>query len=149
MARLITVLLRLLIWLLLSADLSTLNVLIGVMVALLLPMGRRHRALPPRLLLIALRDSLLAIPQAYAEALELLLRRRPWQERLERQAWSGQGASLLIFLEVFRITLTPLTIALGIEPGARACRVHRLVPQPVAMDDPGTVAVAPGQEARR
>jgi multicomponent Na+:H+ antiporter subunit E len=68
---------------------------------------------------------------------------------LERQAWSGQGASLLIFLEVFRITLTPLTIALGIEPGARACRVHRLVPQPAAMDDPGSVAVAPGQEARR
>lgn len=140
MARLITVLLRLLIWLLLSADLSTLNVVIGVLVALLLPMARRPRPLPPRLLLRALRDSLLAIPQAYGEALVLLLQRRPWQERLESQPWSAQGASLLIFLEVFRITLTPLTIALGIEqPGARACRVHRLVPQ----------SAAPAAEAQR
>ena len=40
MARLITVALRLLIWCLLSGDLGTTNVAIGLAVALALPMGR-------------------------------------------------------------------------------------------------------------
>lgn len=148
MARLITVLLRLLIWLLLSADLSTLNVLIGVMVALLLPMGRRHRPLPLAVWPEALRSSLLAIPLAYAEAWALLLRRRPWTERLEPQAWSDQGVSLLIFLEVFRITLTPLTIALGLDPRGGTIRVHRLVPPAPAAAGSSGVAGSPSQEPR-
>jgi multicomponent Na+:H+ antiporter subunit E len=31
-----------------------------------------------------------------------------------------------VFLDVFRITLTPLTIALGLEAGGSSYRVHRL-----------------------
>lgn len=125
MARLITVALRLLVWLLLSADLSLVNVLIGVLVALLLPMARR-RPLPLRQLLSALAASIAAIPQAYGEA-ALLLRGGPGMvERLESQRFTGAGSALLVFLEVFRVTLTPLTIALGVEPGGRAFRIHRL-----------------------
>ncbi len=129
MARLITMVLRLLIWLLLSADLSWINGLIGALVALLLPMARRTRPLRLRQLLVALRLSLLAIPQAYAEALQVLWGGRALEDRLESQRFTGSDSALLLFLEVFRVTLTPLTIALGIDPGGRAFRVHRLAPR--------------------
>ncbi|MFO7628239.1 MAG: sodium:proton antiporter [Prochlorococcaceae cyanobacterium] len=129
MARLITVLLRLLIWLLLSADLSWINVLIGALVAMLLPMARSTRPLRLRQLLVALRESLLAIPQAYSEGLQLLWRGRDLEESLESQRFTGSDSALLIFLEVFRVTLTPFTIALGIDTGGRAFRVHRLAPR--------------------
>jgi len=77
--------------------------------------------------------SLRAIPQAYGEAFQLVLR-RPGRERLEHTPveWSRQGRSqgqppaALVFLDVFRITLTPLTIALGLEAGGSSYRVHRL-----------------------
>ena len=126
MARLITVLLRLLIWCLLSADLGLTNVLIGLLVAIVLPMAGRRRPLPLDALLRSLAASLAAVPQAYGEALRLLAPGRPMQERRESQQVTAQGSALLVFLEVFRITLTPLTIALGVDRGGRAFRVHRL-----------------------
>ena len=63
---------RLALWCLLTADLSRLNLLIGVLIALLLPRVR-SRPLPLRELLRALGRSLLAIPRAYLEALRLIL----------------------------------------------------------------------------
>lgn len=129
MARLITVALRLLIWLLLTADLSRVNVLIGVLVAVLMPMSRRSRRLPLGQLLVALRDSLLAIPQAFGEGLRLLRPGGPLEEGLETQRFTDSGSALLIFLEVFRVTLTPFTIALGLDADGRAFRVHRLAPR--------------------
>lgn len=131
MGRVITVTLRLLIWLLLTGDLSRVNVLIGVLVAVLLPMSRRSRRLPLRPLLVALRDSLLAIPQAFAEGFVLLRSGRTLTETLETQGFSDSGSALLIFLEVFRVTLTPFTIALGMDADGRAFRVHRLAPPEV------------------
>jgi multicomponent Na+:H+ antiporter subunit E len=129
MGRVITLALRLLIWLLLTGDLSRVNGLIGVLVALLLPMSRRSRRLPLRQLLLALRDSLLAIPQAFAEGLALLRSGRNLAETLETQRFADSGSALLIFLEVFRVTLTPFTIALGLDSEGRALRVHRLAPR--------------------
>lgn len=132
MARLIVVAMRLLVWCLLTADLEAANLAIGLAVALALPQPRANRSLPLSQLLRALLLSLRSIPQAYAEALHLLLR-RPAHERMERTApeWSrdsrpGAGApGTLVFLDVFRITLTPLTIALGMDADG-FYRVHRL-----------------------
>ena len=129
MGRVITVALRLLIWLLLTGDPGLVNVLIGVLVALVLPMSRRSRRLPLRQLLAALRDSLLAVPQAFTEGLALLRGGRRLEEGLETQRFSDSGSALLIFLEVFRVTLTPFTIALGLDAGGQAFRVHRLAPR--------------------
>ena len=133
MARLIVVGLRLLVWCLLTADLEAANLAIGLAVALALPQPRGHRHLPASLLARAILASLRAIPQAYAEALALLWR-RPGVERLELTPaeWpNGTGSmapphAVLVFLDVFRITLTPFTIALGMDPGGRHYRVHRL-----------------------
>ena len=130
MARLITIALRLLIWCLLSADLGTTNVVIGLAVALALPLSRRNRHLPLRQLMRLLVASLVAIPVAYWEAVLLLARGSRLQGRLESAPVTAQSSALLTFLDVFRITLTPLTIALGVEADGRSYTVHRMAQPP-------------------
>ncbi len=129
MARLIVISLRLLIWLLLSADLDLANVAIGVAVALALPLPRRVRRLSFHDLARAFAASLGALPQAYREAAQLLLHPRAERSELHDEPVLARGhpSSALIFLDVFRITLTPFTIALGLDASGRSYRVHQLV----------------------
>ncbi|NEQ29691.1 MAG: Na+/H+ antiporter subunit E [Leptolyngbya sp. SIO4C5] len=106
----LNLILRLTIWFLLTADLSWANILIGVSVALLLPRGYTA---PGRLQdwLRSLGETLVAIPQAYKEAVEIILRPHRHEEitveRVKPQRTPG-----LIFLDIFLITFTPKTIAL-------------------------------------
>jgi multicomponent Na+:H+ antiporter subunit E len=129
MSRLILIALRMLIWLLLTADPDELNVVIGLVVSLALPLPRRVRSLTPAQLRRALVASLAAVPQAYSEAVQLLLHRRLEESVLhdEPAQASGRPSSLLVFLDVFRITITPFTIVLGLDDGGRSYRVHHLV----------------------
>ena len=130
LALLLTTALRLAIWLMLSGDMGRANVMIGLAVALLLPRAR-SQPLSLRELVAALGRCLLAIPQAYAEALALMLGGEP-VEREVLQPATDRPAPLLVFLEVFRITLTPFTIALGLAADGSHYRVHTLVPRSLA-----------------
>jgi multicomponent Na+:H+ antiporter subunit E len=132
MARLIVIALRLLIWLLLSADLEVANVAIGLAVALALPLPRRLRRLSLQQLGRAFAASVGALPQAYREAAQLLLHPRAELTTVhdEPVLVPGKPSSALVFLDVFRITLTPFTIALGLDDGGRSYRVHQLVIPP-------------------
>jgi multicomponent Na+:H+ antiporter subunit E len=104
------ILLRLTIWFLLTADLSPANIMIGMAVALLLP---RSYTSPASLKdwLRALGETIVAIPQAYLEAFEIILRPHNHEditmERVKPQRTPG-----LIFLDIFIITFTPKTIVL-------------------------------------
>ena len=69
-----------------------------------------------------------AVISAFADLTELGL--KPAYQLALALDKKGKAPALLVFLEVFRVTITPLTIALGIEPGGRAFRVHRLAPPP-------------------
>jgi multicomponent Na+:H+ antiporter subunit E len=117
---------RLALWCLLTSDLSQLNLLIGLVVALLLPRAR-SRPLPVRVLLKATLRGLLAIPQAFAEALRLVMA-PAMVEREDSEPATDRALPLLVFLDVFRITLTPFTIVLGLEDGGRRYRIHTLTP---------------------
>ncbi len=119
--------LRLALWCLLSMDLRPANLLIGLAVALLLP-RRGGPPLPLPQLLGAVGRALAAIPEAYGQAFALILapRCRAQQVSVERQEGPGD---LLLVLEIFRITLTPLTLVLGLEADGRRLRVHELVPE--------------------
>ena len=120
---------RLLLWALLTADLGLVNLAIGMGLALLLPHARGpSQPLAPTLR--ALCRSLLAVPLAYGEALALMV----GGDR-ERESWIERPASdprnrLLVFLEVFAITLTPFTIVLGLSDGERGASytIHQLQP---------------------
>ena len=106
----LNIILRLVIWFLLTANLSVANIIIGICVALLLPRGR---SVP-----VALKDwlrvlwkTVVAIPQAYLEAFELIFRPHTHEEivmeRVKPRRLPG-----LIFLDIFVITFTPKTIVM-------------------------------------
>ena len=106
----LNLILRLVIWFLLTANLSVANIIIGVSIALLLP-GRPKA--PGRLKdwLRALWETLVAIPQAYKEAFEMILRPHHYEEVTMERVKPGRTPGL-IFLDIFLITFTPKTIVL-------------------------------------
>lgn len=105
----LNLLLRLAIWFLLTADFGIANIIIGVCVALILP----RRASPGALKdwLHAIGEIIIAIPQAFFEAIEIMVRPHRHEgitmERVKPQRTPG-----LIFLDIFLITFTPKTIVL-------------------------------------
>ena len=107
-------LLRLTIWFLLTADLSPANIAIGICVAVLIP---RRYTVPTewkkwlREWLRSLWKILLAIPQAYIEAFEIMLRPHK-HETLTLERVRSPRTPGLIFLDIFLITFTPKTIVL-------------------------------------
>ncbi len=112
MIRILDIVLRLTIWFLLTADSSWANIAIGLAVALLLP--RSSQLVPPKLKdwLRTLWEVAIAIPQAYWEAIEIMLKpHRAEDVVLERV--KPQRSPGLIFLDIFIITFTPKTIVLN------------------------------------
>jgi multicomponent Na+:H+ antiporter subunit E len=102
--------LRLTIWFLLTANFSVANIIIGIAIAFLLP---RSAASPERLkdLLRALGKIIAAIPQAYKEAIELIIRPHTQEEIVMERVQSRRSPGL-IFLDIFLITFTPKTTVL-------------------------------------
>jgi len=102
--------LRLAIWFLLTADMSSANIIIGFCVALLLP---RAYTAPPVLKdwLRILWEIIIAIPQAYFEAFEIMFRPHT-REDIAMERVKPQRTPGLIFLDIFLITFTPKTIVL-------------------------------------
>lgn len=119
---------RLLLWFLLTADGSAVNLLIGLALAVAMPRARSARW-PLRRFLKLLGQSLLAIPKAYMEAAALMVAPAE-REQFMVVPSSGTSAPLAVFLDVFAITLTPFTIVLGVQSDANALRyrVHQLLP---------------------
>lgn len=115
--------LRLTIWFLLTANLSVTNIIIGIIIAFLLP---RSYTTPERLKdwLQVLRKILWAIPQAYIEAFEILIRPHTQEEVIMERFQLGRSPRL-IFLDVFLITFTPKTIVLKYHE-AGWYEVHRV-----------------------
>lgn len=110
----IHLMLRLVVWLLLTADLSPLNIMIGVAIAFLLP----HRVPTSETLqdwLKVLGKALIAIPQAYLEAFQMMFAFHG-RSRMIREAVDPNHSSRLIFWDIFLITFTPKTIVLRYDP---------------------------------
>lgn len=104
----LNIILRLTIWFLLTADFGLANVTIGVAIALLLP---RNYTSPGKFKdwLQVLWEIVVAIPQAYIEAIQIMLRPHN-HEDVVRQRVRPRRTSGLIFLDIFLITFTPKTI---------------------------------------
>ncbi|MEA5537209.1 cation:proton antiporter [Crocosphaera sp. XPORK-15E] len=118
--------LRLTIWFLLTSDLSLANIIIGVSIALLLP----RKLTSPGLLkdwFRAIIEVLIAIPQAYFEAFEIMFRPHT-EEGVTMERVKPQRTSGLIFLDIFLITFTPKTIVLKYHQKGWY-EVHRILPR--------------------
>ena len=104
------IVLRLALWFLLTADLSRENIVIGVAIALLLPLPQSNTFSSK--LSDWLRVSweiIIAIPQAFIEAVQIMLlphnHEKMVMERVKPRRTPG-----LVFLDIFLITFTPKTI---------------------------------------
>ncbi len=119
---------RVLLWFLLTADASAVNLLIGLGLAVALPRARSARW-SLRQMGVVVTQSLVAIPRAYGEAMALVLSAGD-RETFTVLPSRGIPSPLAVFLEVFAITLTPFTIVLGVQTDGQALRyrVHQLLP---------------------
>ncbi|MEL6787605.1 MAG: Na+/H+ antiporter subunit E [Cyanobacteria bacterium J06607_15] len=104
----LSLILRLTIWFLLTADFSLPNILIGLAIAIILPRGQVFPG-TVRDWLKSLFEVLKAIPQAYFEAIEIMFRPHK-HEDFVRQRTKPRRSPALIFLDIFLITFTPKTI---------------------------------------
>jgi multicomponent Na+:H+ antiporter subunit E len=104
----LNIILRLAIWFLLTADYSLPNIIIGIAIALLLPRGYTSKERLKDWLKM-LWKIIKAIPQAYLEAIQIMLRPHD-REEIVRQRVNPERTPGLIFLDIFLITFTPKTI---------------------------------------
>lgn len=104
----LNLLLRLAIWFLLTADYSLVNITIGVFIAIILPQSYKNKGVLKDWL-HALWEALVALPQAYIEALEIIIRPHNYEE-VVMEAVRPNRTPGLIFLDIFVITFTPKTI---------------------------------------
>lgn len=106
----LNIILRLTIWFLLTADFSIANILLGIAIALILPRGSTS---PEKLKnwLQMLWKIIKAIPQAYIEAVEIIIRPHNYEDVVKERV-KPRRTSGLIFLDIFLITFTPKTIVL-------------------------------------
>lgn len=102
--------LRLLIWFLLTSDLSLANILIGLGIILLLPNTKAMASLGDWL--IVAWDVIIAIPRAYLEALEMIIFPHN-EEEIKPEKIKVKQTPGLIFLDIFLITFTPKTIVVN------------------------------------
>lgn len=102
--------LRMAIWLLLTANFTVTNIIIGIIIALVLP---RSSAPRERLqdLLRALGKIVVAIPQAYIEAVQMIFKPHT-QEEIVMERVQPHRSPGLVFLDIFLITFTPKTTVL-------------------------------------
>jgi len=119
--------LRLVIWFLLTANFGLENIIIGVCIAFLLPLNSNS---PERLkdLLRALGKIIMIIPQAYIEAVDLILRPHTEEEVIIERVQSGRSPGA-VFLDIFLITFTPKTTVLKYHEEGWY-EVHRLQRRP-------------------
>ncbi|MBD2773789.1 Na+/H+ antiporter subunit E [Iningainema tapete] len=104
----LNLILRLVIWFLLTANFSLENIIIGVTIALLLP-GRQKTPEALKDWLRVLGEIIVAIPQAYLEAFEIIIRPHEEEDITMERVKPGRTPGL-IFLDIFLITFTPKTI---------------------------------------
>ncbi|WP_088894012.1 cation:proton antiporter [Leptolyngbya ohadii] len=100
--------LRLTIWFLLTSDLSLANIIIGVTIALLLPRGYTSPGVWKDWLGV-LWKAIVAVPTAYKEAFEIILRPHDYEDITLEQAPPKRTPGL-VFLDIYLITFTPKTI---------------------------------------
>jgi multicomponent Na+:H+ antiporter subunit E len=103
-------LLRLTIWFLLTADTSWANIVMGIAIALLLPRKYSTPGVVKDWLRV-LWEIIVAIPQAYLEAVEIMLRPHKYEDVIMERVKPNRTPGL-IFLDIFLITFTPKTIVL-------------------------------------
>ena len=119
------IVLRLALWFLLTADLSLENIVIGVALALLLPLPQSDRfSSKLKDWLRVFWEIIIAIPQAFIEAIEIMLLPHNHEAIVMERVKPGRTPGL-VFLDIFLITFTPKTIVMRYHEG-ESYEVHHV-----------------------
>lgn len=123
----LNLILRLAIWFLLTADFSWPNITIGIFVSLILPQSYSSYKNPGAFKdwLRALGEVIVAIPQAYIEALQIIISPHNGEDVIMEQVRPNRTPGL-IFLDIFVITFTPKTVVLKYHQEGQY-EVHRVI----------------------
>jgi multicomponent Na+:H+ antiporter subunit E len=106
--------------------LSLANIIIGVIIAFALPRGYPSKEVLKDWLTV-LGKIVLAIPQAYMEAFEIIIRPHKHEDVILEEI-PPKRSSRLIFLDIFLITFTPKTIVYKYRQDGWY-EVHRVLPK--------------------
>ncbi len=104
------ILFRLTIWCLLTSNFRFNNLIIGIIISIILPTVRLPN-LNIYLIFTEIVKTLIAFPKAIQESLYLIFLRNKKEVFInQRSAVPENGSQFINFLDLFRITLTPLTL---------------------------------------
>ena len=104
------ILFRLTIWCLLTSNFRFNNLIIGIIISIILPTVRLPN-LNSYLIFTEIVKTLIAFPKAIQESLYLIFLRNKKEVFInQRSAVPENGSQFINFLDLFRITLTPLTL---------------------------------------
>ena len=115
--------LRLVIWLLLTNDFSLFNIAIGVAISLAIPRNAVSASKLKDWLQI-IWQIIKAVPLAYLEAIQIMLRPHNKEDFIYKKV-NPRRTSGLIFLDIFLITFTPKTIVSKYDE-AGLYEIHRV-----------------------
>lgn len=121
-----SVLIRLGFWLLLTADASPANICIGLTAALVIP-KIPGKPISGKVLTAVLLQSLRAVPVAYLQAADMVI--RPHRvEYTETHPIRFGFNPLVVFMEIFLVTFTPKTLVINFDKH-KHITVHHIRPK--------------------
>lgn len=116
---------RLIIWCLLTSNFRFNNLIIGIIISVILPTVRLPN-LNIYLMFTEIIKTLIAFPKAIQESLYLIFFRHKKEVFINQQsAVPEDGSQFINFLDLFRITLTPLTLVTK-RKDKKTWRVHTI-----------------------
>ena len=117
------ILFRTLVWCLLTSNFQAINFIIGIFLSVIFPKAKT----PPLKINLIIRElfkTLIAFPKAVQESFYLIFLKRKKEFFIkQRSAVSKNQNQFINFLDLFRITLTPLTLVTR-RDGDNYWRVH-------------------------
>ncbi len=121
-----SVLIRLCFWLLLTADIGPANICIGLAAAVLIP-KIPGKPVSGKVLTAVLLQCLRAVPIAYLQAADMVIRRHRFEYTETHPVRLGFNP-LVVFMEIFLVTFTPKTLVINFDKH-RHITVHHIRPK--------------------
>jgi len=119
------ILFRLLIWCLLTSNFRTSNLIIGITISVILPNVRLPN-LNLSFMAIELLKTIIAFPKSIKESVDLIFLKNKEEVFVnQRSSVEEDGSQFVNFLDLFRITLTPLSLVTR-RKDRKSWRVHTI-----------------------
>ena len=107
---LITIIFRTFVWTLITSNFSYLNILIGLVISSVIPVGKFYN-IDLYLVINQIFITLKIIPQSLIETFKLILIKNPSDSFIvQKSVVSSNGSQFINFIDLLRITITPLSL---------------------------------------